>query len=224
MRLCLADYQLRSSSRKNENIEWTIFYVFNRNDHTSPRFLVIGDSICNGYHDDLRNKLADKASLTFWASSYCVTDPGYLPQLDLVLNDPKPDLVIFNNGLHSLSTDRAEWEEAYRLVIRFIQAKLPGVPLVLLNSTPLRERDERVDSLNRITSELAREQQLVMWDLFSLCDKFDPSCWRDKYHFTPEAIRKQADFLAEKILPLLPESTKNIRQASTDTGPDGALK
>lgn len=224
MCLDLKNYQLPSSSRKNENIEWTIFYVFNRNDRQSPRFTVIGDSICNGYHADLRQKLADRASLTFWASSGCVTDPAYLPQLDLVLNDPQPDLLIFNNGLHSLSTDRAEWEEAYRLVIRFIKARLPGVPIVLLNSTPLRERDERVDSLNNITAALAQEAGLPLWDIFAFCDPWDAACWRDQYHFTPDAIAKQADFLAARILPLLPESPKDVQQHATITGPDGALR
>ena len=224
MNLNFADYQLKSSSRQFEDIEWTISYIFNRNDANAPRYLVVGDSICNGYHNVLRNKLGDTANLTFWASSYCVTDPAYLPMLDNILNGPRIDLVIFNNGLHSLVTDKAEWKEAYSLVLKYIQDKMPGVPLVLLNSTPLRDRDPRVDEINKLTAEVAAETGLPMIDFFSFCNAFDCALWSDKYHFVPEAIQKQAEFLAEKIRPLLPETVGNITQASTATGPSGALK
>lgn len=224
MELNYADYQLKSTSRKFEDIEWTISYIFNRNDHKAPRFLVVGDSICNGYHNMLRQKLGDAASLTFWASSYCVTDPAYLPLLDNVLNGPKIDLVIYNNGLHSLGSNYAEWREAYPMVIKFIQAKLPGVPVVLLNSTPLKDRDQRVNKVNEMTADIAKELDLPVIDFFSFCDKFDCSLWSDKYHFLPEAIEKQAEFLAEKIRPLLPKVDDAVVQASTATGPSGALK
>lgn len=224
MELNYTDYQLKSTSRKFEDIEWTISYIFNRNDHKAPRFLVVGDSICNGYHNMLRQKLGDAASLTFWASSYCVTDPAYLPLLDNVLNGPKIDLVIYNNGLHSLGSNYAEWREAYPMVIKFIQAKLPGVPVVLLNSTPLKDRDQRVNKVNEMTADIAKELDLLVIDFFSFCDKFDCSLWSDKYHFLPEAIEKQAEFLAEKIRPLLPKVGDAVVQASTATGPSGALK
>ncbi len=224
MKLNLADYQLKSTSRQFEDIEWTISYIFNRNDTNAPRYLVVGDSICNGYHNALRKKLGNIANLTFWASSYCVTDPAYLTLLDNVLNGPRIDLVIFNNGLHSLVSNKNEWRQAYSLVIQYILAKMPGVPLVLLNSTPLKDRDQRVNEINTLTAEIAAETGLPMIDFFSFCNEFDCSFWADNYHFIPAAIEKQADFLAEKIKPLLPETTENITQASTATGPSGAMK
>ena len=224
MNLNLADYQLKSTSRQFEDIEWTISYIFNRNDPKTPRYLVVGDSICNGYHNVLRTKLGNTANLTFWASSYCVTDPAYLPLLDNVLNGPRIDLIIFNNGLHSLVTDKVEWKQAYSLVLKYIQDKMPGVPLVLLNSTPLRDRDTRVNEVNKLTAEIAAETGLPMIDFFSFCNDFDCALWSDNYHFFPEAIEKQAEFLAEKIRPLLPENVGNVTQASTATGPSGALK
>lgn len=225
MQLDLSKFQLSASSRKNEDIEWSINYVFNRNDPDSPRFLIVGDSICNGYQQVLREKLSANASLSFWASSYCVTDLMYLPALDQVCNGPRPDLIIFNNGLHSLKSDRKEWEEAFTLVLKFIMAKFPGIPLAVLNSTPLADRDTRVDEINEMTARAAERLHLPLWDIFSLCKEFDPSCWRDNYHFSPEAIGMQAEFLAGKILPLLPvKGNKVTIQASTETGPDGALK
>jgi hypothetical protein len=101
---------------------------------------------------------------------------------------------------------------------------MPGVPLVLLNSTPLKDRDQRVNEINTLTAEIAAETGLPIIDFFSFCNEFDCSLWADNFHFIPAAIEKQADFLAEKIKPLLPETTENITQFSTATGPSGALK
>ncbi len=224
MKIDPARYQLPKSTRQSENIEWTTSYIYNRNDLKSPRVLLIGDSICNGYHAVLRQKLADKASITFWASSYCVTDPAYLHLLDNVLDGPAADLVVFNNGLHSLTSDPDEWQEAAILAVKFILAKLPGTPVVILNSTPLKNSDPRVEQINAMTAVTAKECGLDLWDIFSLCDKFDRSLWTDNYHFHREAIDMQADFLAGKIIPLLPECGTAVKQTSTATGPDGALQ
>ena len=75
------DYMPRSTSRMRENIEWSITYTYNSNDTAHPRVLLIGDSICNGYQTKVREKLADTANVTFWASSKCVTDPQYFREV-----------------------------------------------------------------------------------------------------------------------------------------------
>ena len=51
------------------------------------------------------------------------------------------DVICFNNGLHSLSTDRTEWDAAYRAAVAFIRAKLPDTKLSLTLSTPLMVRE-----------------------------------------------------------------------------------
>ena len=117
------DFQPTETSRTRENVEWSITYTYNARDTGVPRVLLIGDSICSGYQAKVRDKLAEHANITFWASSKCVTDPDYFRELDFILGAYRYDLICFNTGLHSLTTARGEWEAAYRSAVRFIRAK-----------------------------------------------------------------------------------------------------
>ena len=98
-----------TTTRQREGIEWSTNYAYNATDTTLPRVLLIGDSICNANQDRVRWLLAGKVNVSYWASSKCVTDPDYFRELDFLLEARPYDMVTFNNGLHSLHTDRAEW-------------------------------------------------------------------------------------------------------------------
>ena len=132
-------YQLPKSSRTKEGIEWSMNYAYNAPDDSSPRVFLIGDSICYGYQDAVRKNLEGRVNVTYWASSKCVTDPMYLRHLDFFMDQNKYDLITFNNGLHSLHTDRAEWEAAYRNVVDYLHAKAPNAKISITLCTPLQE-------------------------------------------------------------------------------------
>ena len=89
--------------RGHENTEWSISYAYHLTDakKSLPRVLLVGDSICQGYQGKVRAKLEGKANVTYWASSYCVTSPGYLRLLAFYLDEAKYDVIHFNHGLHS---------------------------------------------------------------------------------------------------------------------------
>ena len=106
------DFAPASTSREREEIEWSITYSYNATQNGRPRVLLIGDSICNGYNGKVRELLHGDVNVSFWASSKCVTDPDYFRELDFMLDAYPYDAVCFNNGLHSISTDRAEWDAA----------------------------------------------------------------------------------------------------------------
>ena len=219
------NYQPSHSTRKSENIEWNISYIYNRNDTASPRVLVIGDSICNAYQPKLRENLASRANLTFWASSFCVTDPMYFRLLDTVLDFPRADVVVFNNALHSFTSDEAEWLEAFRQATHLIRAKLPEAKLIVLNGTPLQsDPDGNVDRVNRNIARVAEQENLPLWDINAFCSDFPKDSWSDNYHFKLDAIALQAEFLAAKLAEVLPEAKNAVEQKSTATGPLGALK
>ena len=61
--------------RGHENIEWSTSYAYGLTDATRdlPRVLLIGDSICNGYQQGVRERLKGKMNVTYWISSYCAT-------------------------------------------------------------------------------------------------------------------------------------------------------
>ena len=80
------DYQPKKTSRVREDIEWSVNYSYNTLDTKNPRVMLIGDSICNAYHYAVRDRLADKANVSYWASSKCVTDPDYFRELEFMLD------------------------------------------------------------------------------------------------------------------------------------------
>ena len=96
-------YPVAENVRGHENIEWSISYAYHFTDAKKdlPRVLLVGDSICQGYQGKVCGKLDGKVNVTYWASSYCVTSPGYLRLLAFYLDEAKYDVIHFNNGLHS---------------------------------------------------------------------------------------------------------------------------
>ena len=187
-----------SYSRVREDIEWSIHYAYDYH-RTLPRLLLIGDSICNGYQPYVREKLDGSMNVSFWASSKCVTDPDYLRELEFMLDYTKYDVICFNNGLHSLTTDRAAWEQAYKNTLAFITEKCPSAKLYITLCTPL--KDPKLTAISSELNDIARAQGLPVIDLFTPMDALDRDAyWTDTYHFTNEAKIIQADIIAGCIL------------------------
>ena len=196
-------YQPATTSRVREGSEWSTTYSFNTTDRSKPRVLLIGDSICNGYKHAVQEELKDKMNVTFWASSKCVTDRDYFRELDLILSGYEYKVISFNNGLHSLGTNRAEWSAAYRGAVEFIQAKCPDAKLLITNCTPLKDPALTAKSkeLNGIAQKIAADLKVPVLDLFGQMNSLDRNeFWSDTFHFKESAIKIQAKFLSGQIL------------------------
>lgn len=219
-------FQPASSQRVRENIEWSIAYVYNARDKAAPRVLLIGDSICHQYHDQVRNLLADKANISYWASSKCVTDPDYFRELAFHLDAYPCQMVCFNNGLHSLTTDPESWQEAYEAVVSYLQARLPEAKLSLTLCTAINnpEKEERVSRLNAIITQISQARQLPLIDLYTLTLAMDKAeAMSDQYHYKAPAKEAQAQLVAQHIVDRLQLSAGALNQNSTPTGPDGRV-
>ena len=200
------DYAPKTTSRVRENTEWSITYSFDTGDTSKPRVLMIGDSICNQYQGAVRERLEGKANVSYWASSKCVTDPDYFRELDFMIGAREYRAVSFNNGLHSLGTNRAEWDAAYAAAVDFIRAKLPETKLALTLSTPL--KDPKLTaisaSLNETVTRIAAERALPVIDLFSAMDPLDrEEYWSDTFHFMAAGVAVLADAVAARFGELL---------------------
>lgn len=220
------DFQPAETSRVRENVEWSISYAFNAKDIASPRVLLIGDSICNGYQTRVREKLAGRANVSFWASSKCVTDPDYFRELDFILDGGRFDLISFNNGLHSLGTDRTEWEAAYRAAVSFIRAKKPDAALTLVLCTPLNDptRDASSRELNDITRKIAADTGVPILDLYTPLENLNrDEHMNDVYHWKAPAIDLQADVIRAHVEGLL-TMNGGVEQTGSETGPNGAIR
>ena len=115
-----------SGAHQRESTEWDNSYWYNANDNKLPRVLLIGDSICNGYQIFTRDELTGTAYVSFYATSKCVTDKAYLKMLSYILEEYDYSVIHFNNGLHSLNTDPAEWETGLREAVKLLKEKGKG--------------------------------------------------------------------------------------------------
>ena len=221
------DFQPRQSERVRENIEWSIAYSYNALDRENPRILLIGDSICHQYHDQVRLLLADCANISYWASSKCVTDPDYFRELSFHLDAYPYQMICFNNGAHSLTTRPEAWQEAYEAVVSFLQARLPGAKLSLTLCTALNDpaRNEKLCRLNSIAAQIGQARGLPLIDLYTPTQAMDKdSAMLDVFHYKDPAKTVQAEIVVRHICRELDLIAGSLRQNSTLTGPDGQIQ
>ena len=200
------NYPVAENVRGHENTEWSISYAYHLTDAKKnlPRVLLVGDSICQGYQGKVAAKLEGKANVTYWASSYCVTSPGYLRLLAFYLDEAEYDVVHFNNGLHSCETPIADYAKVYRAALRLIKKKQPKAKLVWASSTPLNTTDSRagkVAALNAAAHRAAESvEDVVENDLYSLANPLDRKAyWVDTHHYTDAGYELLASQVAEMV-------------------------
>lgn len=195
--------------RGHENVEWSRAYAYGLTDATKdlPRVLLVGDSICNGYQERVRELLKGKMNVSYWISSYCVTSPAYLPLLSVYLDEAKYDVIHFNNGLHSLGTPTAAYKNGVRTAIELIRRRQPQAKTVWCSSTPLKdaEKTAKCRELNAAAAQVVAELGgIATNDLFALLDPLDrEENWSDVYHHKPPLRAKEAEHVAESVLSAL---------------------
>ena len=180
--------------------------------------LLVGDSICNGYQEGVRERLKGKVNVSYWVSSYCATSAAYLPLLTIYLDEAKYDVIHFNNGLHSLKTPTDAWAKGFKAALELIRRKQPEAKIVWCTSTPLTDETKtaKCHELNAAGAKVVAELGgIVTNDLFALCDPLDRATnWSDTYHFRREAKAKQADQVAESVLSTLNAQERTIMSAA----------
>ena len=200
------DTPVSENVRGHENIEWSIAYAYGLTDETRnlPRVLLVGDSICNGYQNGVRELLKGKMNVSYWISSYCVTSAAYLPLLSICLDEAKYDVVHFNNGLHSLDTPTADWEKRFEAALRLIREKQPSARIVWATSTPLKDakRTAKARELNAAAADVVKRLgNIATDDLFALLDPLDrEQNWSDTYHHKAPVRKKEAEQVAASVM------------------------
>lgn len=202
----LVDCPVSENLRGHENVEWSIAYGFDlvREKKDLPRVLLVGDSICNGYKDEVRRLLDGRMTVSYWISSYCVTSPGYLRLLSFYLDEAKYDVVHFNNGLHSLQTNEADYEKGLRAALTLIRAKQPAAKVIWATSTPLKDavKTEKAKRLNAVAAKVITEfKGIETDDLFAAMEPLDrEKNWSDTFHFAEDVKVRQGEIVANAVL------------------------
>lgn len=210
-------YPVAENVRGHENIEWSISYAYHFTDAKKdlPRVLLVGDSICQGYQGKVCGKLDGKVNVTYWASSYCVTSPGYLRLLAFYLDEAKYDVIHFNNGLHSCETPVADYEKSYRAALQLVKAKQPAARIVWASSTPLNTGDAakagKVAQLNDAARRAVRAVgDIGENDLFALLNPLERSAyWVDTHHYSNAGYELIASQVVKKVTAAVSLGTKS---------------
>ncbi len=215
--------------RGHEDIEWShaTAYNFTSEKRNLPRVLLIGDSICNGYQNDVRQALDGKVNVSYWVSSYCLTMPAYLKLLGFYLDEAKYDVIHLNNGLHSLETDPLTWQKSFRETIEFIRKRQPKAKIIWCNATPLKkpELTARAKRLNELADEVLKDfSEVQVNDFFARLDPLDREThWRDTFHHR-EPVRKQlAQWVVEAVQKALGNSETAKACERSETSREGAV-
>ncbi|NQU40240.1 MAG: SGNH/GDSL hydrolase family protein [Lentisphaerae bacterium] len=218
---------------KRDATSWISSYAFNANDYSLPRILLVGDSICKGYQQGVCQGLAGIATVSVFTTSQCLCDRSYLRALAYYLDEYDYAAIHINNGLHSLKSDRTDWERRLRAAIALIREREPGTPIIWASTTPSKDpaTTQTVKALNAIAAQVVTDEKIPTNDLFALMDPMDrATVWRDIYHVTAEGSEMLAAAVSAALRETLNLETASARQAkaalegaNSEMGPDGKL-
>jgi hypothetical protein len=197
-----------------EEIEWVNFRWDHAPDVTRPRILLIGDSIANGYHGVVSDRLQERANIDLLATSKCVGDPALRRETRFAMEEYEYALIHFNNGLHGQHLADAGYESALRDYVRTLAEFAPESHLIWASSTPRRnaegdlcpQRNRQVQSRNNLAAAIMAERQIPIDDLYSLVVDRPELFSTDGVHYNDEGRTFLGEAVAALILETLDES------------------
>ena len=200
---------------KRENIEWTQIWIPDLHKTDLPRVLLIGDSICNAYYDDVAKQLQGKAYVAKLATSSSLGDPALLDQVKLLLSNYDFAVIHFNNGLHGFDYTEEEYRADIPEFLEVVKKFAPNAKLIWATSTPMRmpspnlqeidPKTERVVARNEIVVDAAEKERIPVDDLYNLVKDHSEYWSNDGVHFKPEGQAVQAKQVAEYVQNALAE-------------------
>jgi len=194
---------------KRESTEWCQFYWFDTEASHLPRLLLIGDSIVAAHRQALARHLQGRATVAAFSTSKIVGDPTLPRELALALADYPIDLIVFNNGLHGLDHEDADYLRGLTELVELLRLNTRA-RLIWRNSTPITvqgnaaELDVRnaiVIRRNAIADEIMAKAGIPVIDLYSDMLGHPEFCVGDGFHFNADGVAAQAARLAQQLLP-----------------------
>ena len=207
-----------------EYAEWNDFWWEKAGDFDCRRVLLIGDSITRSYRDRVQERLrplriaADKL-----CGSRCAGDPMLEAELSLStgpLNGYRYEAIHFNNGLHGVCNDTLIPLDVYcdgvRRIVEILRQNQPQAKIVIATSTPISVRgtndisrldpdNETILARNAFLRRFAKEEGLLLDDLYGLVTADASFAKTDYVHFEKSAAVRLGDRVADLLLTALGE-------------------
>jgi len=187
--------------------EWTQLWYDEATDPTTPRVMLIGDSITVGYTHTLNRHLEGMVRADSLGGSKGLDHPFYNEEIDLFARQFGFDyrLIHFNNGLHRMGMDAETYGALYEEKVQWLLARYPKAILTLATSTsvvpsPSQSSVEKTNAIicarNEKVWQIAQKYHLPVDDLYTAM--LDHPEWHvpDGCHFTEEAKDIQGRLIA----------------------------
>jgi lysophospholipase L1-like esterase len=188
---------------QREQYEWVNLWWEEAADAKTPRVLLIGDSICVGYRPHVQRML-EGFRVDQMATSKALDDPAFFKELRYMLGEYPYRAVHFNNGLHGVHADDADYEQGCRRALEMIRAACSRVAVAL--STPVTQvgqtdrADPKMDALvcrrNAIVTGIAAELCMDANDLYTPMLGHPEYRLEDGYHYNEDGRQAQARLVA----------------------------
>lgn len=205
-----------------EYAEWNNNWWEEAGNFEARRVLLIGDSITNGYRNDVQNALrGDGILVDKLCGSRCAGDPMLTAEIELALgplNGYTYQAVHFNNGLHGGCNDTHVSLETYRRGIETLCGVItrlqPSAVLILATITPMTRKgapagtvDEAFNAFvlerNAFLRAYAAENGLVLDDLYALTAGDPTFPQPDGVHFDADGFTRLGEAVARHIRTVL---------------------
>ena len=195
---------------QRERIEWCDIWVTDADKDRLPRVLLIGDSITRGYFQGVEKRLEGKASCARVTTSKCIGDPGLLPEVELLLDQYRFDVVHVNNGMHGWSYSEEQYGKALGPFMQAIIKQGRGARVIWAHTTPVmsdgsadNKQTQRVKARNAMAAAFAAEHNIPIDDLFTPVVQHPEYFSADGVHLSSKGIEIQAAQVADCVLKAL---------------------
>ncbi len=200
-------YEPRDNGAVLETSEWDRTWIHKTGDKQTPRILYVGDSISVGaYNHSINSKANGEMYFDFFSTSKSVDNPVFQQALYFfAAQEPKRDIIAFNNGLHGWHLTEEEYKIHYEKMICFLLEKYPESKLLLLLSTTVKNQNmnNRVIARNEKVMELAEKYNLQTLDLFTVSTSNGDIQSDDGVHFKADGYYLFCDAIIEKCREML---------------------
>lgn len=186
-----------------EYLDWTVI-SWQKGPENYPKVLLIGDSIVNGYRDNVQQNLSGKFFVDKFSTGKSFKDEFYWKELGIMFDERQYDMVFFNFGLHDWGMNEEEYAKYYEKFVLYIKGKCPNC--VCLLTTPLEPINEemvrldlRVEERNRKAMDVCSKYGIEWIDQYSFVKGLKDATLGDGYHYNDKGKELQGKFIAEKI-------------------------
>ncbi|MCF7853270.1 MAG: SGNH/GDSL hydrolase family protein [Candidatus Pacebacteria bacterium] len=192
-----------------EHIEWLDVWVEAAEEPSVSRVLLVGDSITRSYYPHVNDRLKETFACARLATSKCVSDPLFLKELKLVLDEYEFSIVHFNNGLHGWDYNEDAYASGLARTLDALCAHSATGTIIWGSTTPVRQKGalekldaktDRVRERNRIAATLADSRGIPVNDLFNAAVKHPEYFAEDGVHFGEAGQAVLGNLVAEAIL------------------------